>query len=96
MLQPDPQGLLAARVAAHLGAEHGLSLEAAAWPRALSAASAGATNSENVTTAETGLPGSPNTSFGTDRVPNQVGLPGCSATLQNTSSTPSSASAGLT
>ena len=59
------------------------------------AASAGRTNSENVTTAETGLPGSPNTST-EPRRPNQVGLPGWSATRQNTSSTPSSASAGLT
>ena len=48
-----------------------------------------------MTTADTGLPGRPNTSFG-PRVPNQIGLPGFSATRQNRSSTPSVVSAGLT
>ena len=60
-----------------------------------SATSAGRANSENVTNADTGLPGSPNTSL-SPAVPNQVGLPGCSDTPQNTSLTPSAASAGLT
>ena len=63
--------------------------------RPWSASSAGRANSENVTAADTGLPGSPNTRR-PPSVPNQVGLPGCSATPQNTSSTPSAASAGLT
>ena len=48
-----------------------------------------------VTIAETGLPGSPNTTV-PSRVPNQVGRPGRSATRQKTSSTPSACSAGLT
>ena len=56
---------------------------------------AGRAKRTNVTTAETGLPGRPKTSVPPAR-PNQVGLPGCSATRQNTSSTPSAASAGLT
>ena len=60
-----------------------------------SARSAGRTKSRKHTTADTGLPGRPNTSVGS-RVPNQTGLPGFSATRQKRSSTPSVASAGLT
>ena len=57
--------------------------------------SAGRANRWKVTSADTGLPGRPKTTLG-PRVPNQVGLPGFSATRQKSSSTPSSASAGLT
>ncbi len=60
-----------------------------------SASSAGRTKSRKVTSAETGLPGRPKTSE-SSRVPNHVGLPGCSATRQNVSVTPSVSSAGLT
>ena len=51
-------------------------------------ASAGRAKSRNVTIAQTGLPGRPNTSV-SSRVPNHVGLPGRSATRQKRSSTPS-------
>ena len=46
--------------------------------------------------AETGLPGSPKTSAPCWATPNQVGLPGFSATRQKTRSTPSEANASLT
>ena len=48
-----------------------------------------------MTMAETGLPGSPNTSFG-PATPNQVGFPGFSATPQKRSSAPTDARASFT
>ena len=67
----------------------------AAGSAPLIAISAGRTSSRKVTIAETGFPGRPKTSV-SPWVPNQVGLPGFSATPQKRSSTPSSASAPLT
>ena len=46
--------------------------------------------------ADTGFPGSPNTSVPSGAWPNHVGLPGFSRTPQNRSSTPRAASAGFT
>ena len=60
-----------------------------------SASSAGRTKSSKPTSAETGLPGSPNTSVA-PRTPNEIGFPGRTATRQKTSSTPSSAPAART
>ena len=60
------------------------------------AAIAGRTKSRNVTIAETGLPGQAEDERSAGPMPNQVGLPGFSATRQKTSSTPSEASALLT
>ena len=59
------------------------------------ASSAGLTNSSKQTSVETGLPGSPNTSV-SPRTPKVSGLPGRTATRQNTSSTPSSREASRT
>ena len=59
------------------------------------ARSAGAAKRRKVTIAETGLPGSPKTSFAS-LLPNHVGRPGRSATRQKRSSTPSSMKAPLT
>ncbi len=56
-----------------------------------SASTAGRTNSSNPTSDDTGFPGSPNTSVA-PRTPKETGLPGRTATRQNTSSTPRSAS----
>ena len=57
--------------------------------------SAGITNTAVPTIADSGLPGSPNTSV-LPRRPNHSGLPGLIRTRQKTSSTPQASNAGLT
>ena len=94
LLQPHAHHLVALRVAPkRLGGRACAARRSGSAP--WSARIAGRANRWNVTIADTGLPGSPNTSV-PSRVPNQVGLPGWSRTPQNRSSTPSSASAGFT
>ena len=58
-------------------------------------AAAGSSSSSSPTMTESGLPGSPTTTRPSRR-PHQVGRPGCTARRQNSCSTPSAASAGLT
>ena len=57
--------------------------------------SAGSSSSSSPTITESGLPGSPTTTR-PSRSPHQVGRPGWTAMRQNSCSTPSAASAGLT
>ncbi len=93
--QPHADRALAAWVAPDGPAEDGGSIGAAIRAGALQRPQRGAANSVNVTIADTGLPGSPKTSC-SPRDPNQVGLPGCSATPQKCWSTPTVESAGRT